>query len=162
MSKESKVANILFVCMGNICRSPAAEGVLKHLVKQNSYEGCHIASCGIGDWHLDNPPDKRMQEVAKNRGYFLTGRAKQFKLNFFDEYDYILVSDREVLKVLYQYAKVPEHKSKLFLMTEFSSFYKDQEVPDPYYEPEIAFDLVITILEDSCEGLLTHILKGHK
>jgi len=157
MEKQNKITRILFVCMGNICRSPAAEGVLKNLVNQKSYKGYHIASCGVGDWHVGKPPDKRMQETANNRGIFLTGRAQQFEINFFDEFDYILVSDREVLKTLHQYAKIPEHKAKLFLMTEFCARYKGQEVPDPYYEPEVAFDLVLDMLEDACSGLLEHV-----
>jgi len=160
--EEQKVTRVLFVCMGNICRSPAAEGVLKHLTHQAGYTGCEIASCGIGNWHVGSVPDMRMQETAKQRGIFLTSRAQQFKFAFFDDYDYILASDREILKILYEHAKKTEHKAKIFLMTEFSLLYKGQEVPDPYYEPERAFDLVIDMLEDSCNGLLTHIRQAEK
>lgn len=151
---------ILFVCMGNICRSPAAEGVFKHMLKKSNLENIHVESCGIGDWHVGKSPDSRTQESAKARGIVLTSRAQQFEIEFFNTFDYILVADHEVLKFLYQYAKSPEHKAKLILMTEFSSLYKGQEVPDPYYQPETAFDLVLDMLEDSCEGLLSHLNRS--
>lgn len=162
MENQSKPKRILFVCMGNICRSPAAEGVFKHILSKELISSIDVKSCGIGDWHLGQAPDKRMQESAKARGIALTSRAQQFELAFFDDFDYILVSDHEVMKFLYDYAKTPLHKAKLSLMTEFSSNYKGQEVPDPYYEPGAAFDLVLDMLEDSCEGLLKHISEKEK
>ena len=153
---EKKVS-VLFVCLGNICRSPAGEGVLKYLVNQDSSLDIHVESCGIGDWHLGQPPDRRMQEAAAMRGIPLTSRAQQFQSNFLDKFDYILVSDKEILKFLYQHAKTAEHKAKIHLMTAFSSVYSGQEVPDPYYQPNGAFDLVLNMLEDACQGLLRHI-----
>lgn len=154
-----KEKRILFVCMGNICRSPAAEGILKHLVKQDLQSAIYVESCGIGDWHLGHAPDRRMQESAKLRGIVLTSRAQQFQRGFFDQFDYILVADKEVLKFLYQYAKTPEHKAKLVLMTEFSPTYKGQDIPDPYYQSGGAFELVMDMLEDCCRGLLDHLKK---
>lgn len=153
----NKTIRVLFVCMGNICRSPAAEGVCKHMLKQQLIEKVEIESCGIGDWHIGHPPDQRMQEAAKARGIALNSRAQQFKIAFYDEFDYILASDQEVLKHLLRFAKTPEHKAKLSLMTVFSGPYHGEEVPDPYYEPAVAFDLVLDMLEDSCSGLLEHI-----
>ena len=100
-----------------------------------------------------------MQEAAKGRGISLTSRAQQFQYIFFDSFDYILVADKEVLKYLYRYAKTAEHKAKLFLMTAFSSIYSGQEVPDPYYQADGAFELVLDMLEESCQGLLRHIRK---
>lgn len=154
-----KNIRILFVCMGNICRSPAAEGVCRQMIKQELNEKIEIESCGIGDWHIGQPPDRRMQEAAKARGIALNSRAQQFKIAFYDEFDYILASDQEVLKHLFHCAATPEHKAKLSLMTAFSGLYSGQEVPDPYYEPTAAFDLVLDMLEDSCSGLLKHISK---
>lgn len=150
---------VLFVCMGNICRSPAAEGVFKHMLKQKSLESIDVESCGIGDWHIGQAPDRRMQESARARGIALTSRAQQFQPVFFDTFDIIMASDQEVMKTLYHYAKTPEHKAKLVLMTEFSDQYRGQEVPDPYYEPGAAFELVLDMLDDSCSGLLLHIQK---
>ncbi len=157
MENQSKMRRILFVCMGNICRSPAAEGVLKYILNQEIIQNISVESCGIGDWHIGQVPDMRMQETAKARGIALTSRAQQFQSIYFDNFDYILASDHEVMKFLYNYAKTPEHKAKLALMTAFSINFKGQEVPDPYYEPNAAFDLVLDMLEDSCEGLLKHI-----
>ncbi len=157
MENHTGLKRILFVCMGNICRSPAAEGVLKHIISREKHPDIEVESCGVGDWHIGQAPDLRMQESAKARGIALTSRAKQFNTLFFESFDHILVSDHEVMKFLYSYAKTPEHKAKLSLMTEFSANYRGQEVPDPYYEPDAAFDLVLDMLEDSCAGLLQHI-----
>jgi protein-tyrosine phosphatase len=158
---EQKDVRVLFVCMGNICRSPAGEGILKHLAKEDPSLKLYVKSCGIGDWHLGQPPDRRIQEASKNRGIALTSRAQQFQRSFFDEFDYILAADKEVLKYLYHYAKNPEQKAKIFLMTAFSPNYAGQEVPDPYYQSNGAFELVLDMLEDSCQGLLQHI-RDHK
>lgn len=153
---------VLFVCLGNICRSPAAEAILRHMAnKDNIAQDLHIRSCGLGSWHTGQMPDARMQEVAKRRGFIMSSRAQQFQSEFFDRFDFILVADHEVLNVLYRYAIKPEHKSKLHLITAFSSSYKDEEIPDPYYGSEPSFELVLDMLEDSCEGLLEHIKKIH-
>ncbi len=154
---KKKEARVLFVCMGNICRSPAGEGILKHLVSQDPSLKIDVKSCGIGDWHIGQAPDRRIQEASKVRGIALTGRAQQFQQAFFDEFDYILAADKEVLKFLYHYAKNAEQKAKVFLMTAFSSIYAGQEIPDPYYQSNGAFDLVLDMLEDSCQGLLQRI-----
>jgi protein-tyrosine phosphatase len=155
MKKEE--VRILFVCMGNICRSPAGEGILRHLVNQDPTVKVYVESCGIGDWHLGQAPDRRIQEASKARGIILTSRAQQFQHPFFDQFDYILAADKEVLKFLYHYAKTPDQKSKVNLMTAFSSNYAGQEIPDPYYQSNGAFELVLDMLEDSCQGLLEHI-----
>ncbi|WP_068466506.1 low molecular weight protein-tyrosine-phosphatase [Candidatus Protochlamydia phocaeensis] len=152
-----KTARIIFVCMGNICRSPAAEGILKHLASHRPSLDIYAESCGIGDWHIGQAPDRRIQEASRARGIVLTSRAQQFQKSFLDHFDYILAADKEVLKFLYHYAKTPEQKAKMYLMTEFSSTYQGQEVPDPYYQSGGAFELVLDMLEDSCEGLLNHI-----
>ncbi len=157
MVKKSKV---LFVCMGNICRSPAAEGVLKHLAGLHVDFEIVVESCGIGDWHIGQSPDYRTQQTAQARGIFLTSKAKQFQRDFFEEFDFILASDKEVQGHLYQFAKTPEHKAKIGLMTDYSPSYKGQEVPDPYYQAGGAFELVLDILEDACEGLIQHLKKG--
>src|SRR6476660_1394014 len=147
LNMKKKEIRVLFVCMGNICRSPAGEAILKHLVRQDPSLNIYVESCGIGDWHIGQPPDKRMQEATKERNISMTGRAQQFRYPFFDSFDYILVADKEVLKYLYQFAKTAEQKAKLFLMTAFSSLYAGQEIPDPYYQPNGAFELVLDMLE---------------
>lgn len=152
---------VLFVCLANICRSPAAEGLLKHMAASKLGEGkITVASCGIGDWQLGELPDARMRVVAQRRGVTLASRAQQFKLSFFDEYDYILAVDKEVLRELHRYASHPQHKAKLNLITAFSPIYREQDIPDPYYAGEYAFDQVLDMIEDSCEGLLDHIQRS--
>jgi protein-tyrosine phosphatase len=154
MSKPS----VLFVCLGNICRSPAAEGVLRHLAQKQKVE-VHIESCGLGEWHIGSLPDERMREASKNRGVILSSRAQKIQPEFFDRFDLIFVADHKVLNELYKIAKTPEYKSKMHFMTHFSSAYKNQEVPDPYYQGEAGFEQVLDMLEDSCEGILAHIKK---
>lgn len=149
---------VLFVCLGNICRSPAAEGVLKHMAAKDGVD-LVVESCGMGDWHIGHLPDERMRDASMTRGIVLSSKARQFQRSFFDRFDYILVSDHEVLNHLYRYADDPGHKAKIHLMTAFSPSYKGQEIPDPYYLGSAAFDLVLDMLEDSCEGLLKAIEK---
>lgn len=116
-----------------------------------------VESCGVGDWHLGHPADQRMQDAARARGVAITGKARPFRLSHYDEFDYILAADLEILGFLQKRAPLPEHKSKVRLITEYSDLYHRQEVPDPYCEPLQAFERVLDILEDSCRGLLAHL-----
>lgn len=154
---ENVNARVLFVCMGNICRSPAGEGILKNLLREDPELNIIVESCGIGDWHVGRPPDSRIQEVSKMRGIILTSRAQQFQHDFFKRFDYILAADKEVLQYLHRYANDLEDKAKISLITEFSCAYHGQEVPDPYYQGDEAFEFVLDMLEDACIGLITHI-----
>jgi protein-tyrosine phosphatase len=152
--------SILFVCLGNICRSPAAEGVLIHLAKQNNPPmDIYVESCGLGSWHKGQLPDERMRIAAKARGIVLTSRAQPFHPDFFEKFDYILAADNSVMYELHKWAKIPEHKAKIHLITRFSPSYYNQEVPDPYYYGQAHFEQVLDMLEDSCRGILDHILK---
>lgn len=154
---------VLFVCLGNICRSPAAQGLLVHAAaKTHGLQGLHVESCGMGDWHVGQLPDERIREAAKERGVVLTSRAQVFHPSFFSRFDYILAADLEVLHGLHGHAESPEHKVKVHLITTFSEAYKNEEIPDPYYGGEAAFELVLDMLEDSCNGLVQHLLKETK
>jgi len=148
--------SILFVCLGNICRSPAAEGILRNFAQKEGMD-LRIESCGLGDWHQGNLPDERMREASQNRGFTLTSRAQKIKPEFFDQFDLIFVADQKVLRELYKFAEKPEHKAKMHSMTHFSSAFKGQDVPDPYYGGESGFEHVLDMLEDSCEGIISHI-----
>lgn len=150
------MVSVLFVCMGNICRSPAAEGILRHMAAKAGVD-IEIKSCGLGSWHVGSLPDLRMQEAAKRRGVVLSSRAQMLQPGFFDDFDYILAADHEVLNILYQQAKTAEQKNKVHLITAFSSSYKNQDVQDPFYSEEMWFDHVLDVLEDSCQGLLDKI-----
>lgn len=149
---------ILFVCLGNICRSPAAEGVLRSMISQDPIlKDMHIESCGLGDWHAGRLPDERMRMAAKERGVVLMSRAQSFQRHFFQRFDYILAADHEVIKVLYQHAKEPTDKAKIHLLTAFSATFKNEEIPDPYYQGDAAFELVLDMIEDACQGLIEHL-----
>ncbi len=154
---DDKFCRVLFVCMANICRSPAAEGIFKHLLQNHPSLKIEVESCGVGDWHIGSEPDLNIQEVSKVRGITLNGVAKQFKIEYLDEFDYIMAADTEVLRILYNYSKTTEQKSKIHLMTAYSSLYKDEQVPDPYCQGGAAFEHVYDVLEDSCQGLLNHL-----
>jgi len=155
-----KKCRILFVCMANICRSPAAEGYFKHLVQNDLNSNFEVESCGIGDWHVGSAYDYNIQEVSRMRGIPLKGTAKQFKLDYLNSFDYIMAADTEVLKILYQHSSTTEQKSKIHLMTAFSPLYKDEDVPDPYCRGGAAFEQVYDIIEDACKGLLNHIIQS--
>jgi protein-tyrosine phosphatase len=155
------MVSILFVCLGNICRSPAAEGVLKHFAQRNAGQfQLHVESCGLGDWHLGNLPDQRMREAAKNRGIILTSRAQTFHSSFFDRFDMILAADHKVLNEIYRWSRTPDHKAKVHLITHFSKCYPNVEIPDPYYEGESGFEHVLDMIEDACEGILESLKKS--
>ncbi|MGA8163585.1 MAG: low molecular weight protein-tyrosine-phosphatase [Waddliaceae bacterium] len=150
--------SVLFVCLGNICRSPCAEGVLMDLVKNASLEqDVHVESCGLGDWHEGQLPDERMRHVCKKRGLVLQSRAQAFKPEFFDTFDYILAADHQIEYQLHRWAKHPNHKVKIHLFTKFSSINANQEIPDPYYEEMEQFDRVLDMIKDSCQGVLEEL-----
>lgn len=152
--------SVLFVCLGNICRSPAAEGILQSLAEKKGVSNqLKVESCGIGGWHVGELADERMRVSAKTRGIVLTGRAKKFDTVFFADFDLILAADHEVLHDLYRYAKTPEQKAKLHLICDFCEYYRGQDIPDPYYGGDAGFDLVLDMLEDACQGILEHFFK---
>ena len=148
---------VLFVCLGNICRSPAAEAVFLHLAGQHPEINVTVESCGIGDWHTGEPADKRMRAAALQRGVTIGGKAQPFHHAFFDQFDYILAADQEVLKDLHRMTDALPQKAKIQLFTAFSSRYHNEEVPDPYYGGSAGFELVMDMLEDSCQGLLDRL-----
>lgn len=144
---------ILFICMGNICRSPAGAAILTYLAK-DSLTSVVVDSCGIGDWFVGAPPDQRMVQACAWRGITLQGRAKRFQSEYFETFDYLLAVDQEVLAHLNRLSSDPQQRKKIFLATDFSTQYRGQGIPDPYYQAAFGFDQVIDMLEDSCQGLL--------
>jgi protein-tyrosine phosphatase len=150
--------SVLFVCLGNICRSPAGEGILTAFAKEQGFSSeLHIESCGIGAWHIGEFPDSRMRQAAEVRGYSLLSRAQQFDLFFFEKFDYIMASDQNILQELTLLARSEEDKKKLYLMTAFSSNYSQDDIPDPYYGGKDGFERVIDMLEECCQGLIAHL-----
>lgn len=152
--------SILFVCLANVCRSPAAEGFLRHMATKETLPfAVHVESCGIGDWNLGQLPDERMRQASQSRGVILASRAQKFQMTFLDKFDLILAADNHVLNHLYRYAEAPDHKAKIHLITHFSSCYPGEEIPDPYYQGEAGFEHVLDMIEDSCRGIIDHLGK---
>ena len=152
---------VLFVCMGNICRSPTAEGVFRQLVEAAGLEKeIHIDSAGTHAYHVGASPDARATRTAKGRGYDLAGLVgRQVSDRDFEEFDYILAMDGDNLANLNSRCPPPQrHKLALFLS--HSQAYADQEVPDPYYGGERGFDHVLDMVEDASRGLLRAIVAG--
>jgi protein-tyrosine phosphatase len=141
---------VLFVCTGNICRSPTAEGVLKELAKREGVP-LHVESAGTHDYHVGEPPDERAQHHAKRRGYDLSRqRARHVSTGDFEAFDLIVAMDRGHLRLLERIC--PSHlKSKL------RPFLRDADVPDPYYGGPEGFEQVLDMIEEACRGLLAEI-----
>jgi len=149
---------VLFVCLGNICRSPTAEGVFRAQVAAAGLsEVIGIDSAGTAAWHIGKAPDQRAQAAATRRGYDLTAlRGRQVAVADFGEFDYILAMDRSNLAdLLAQCPAEQRHKVRLFLS--FSSQWQNHEVPDPYYGGADGFDQVLDMVEDAAHGLLSDI-----
>jgi len=150
---------VLFVCMGNICRSPAAEGIFRKLVSDVKLDDkISIDSAGTIDYHAGELPDIRMRNHALQRGYNLDSRARQFNLQKdFKEFDYIIVMDNDIYDNILRLDAKKSYRNKIFKMTKFCSDKNVKEVPDPYYEGADGFEIVLDILEDSTKHLLEKI-----
>ena len=140
---------VLFVCTGNICRSPTAAGVFAHFVRQAGLQGSiHVESAGTHDYHVGEPPDARAQDHAKQRGYDLSElRARQVRRKDFADFDLIVAMDRGHLEIL-QHNCPPEHQGKLRMLL------KGRDVPDPYYGGAEGFERVLDLVEAACLALL--------
>ena len=152
---------VLFVCMGNICRSPTAEGVFRRMVDEAGLNhAIHIDSAGTHAYHVGAPPDARAERAAKGRGYDLSKLiGRQVSAQDFEAFDYILAMDADNLANLRQRCP-PEHLHKVTLFLVHSQAYAGQEVPDPYYGGERGFDHVLDMVEDASRGLLRAIVAG--
>ena len=155
---------IIFVCMGNICRSPAAEGIFKSMVeKEKLSDRIEIDSAGTIGYHAGESPDPRMKSHAADRGYFLKSIARQFDPHSdFEKFDYIITMDDEIFKEIRALDKKTKYQDKIHKMTEFSRYIKAEEVPDPYLGGPEGFEKVMDILVDACRGLLNRIKNEFK
>jgi protein-tyrosine phosphatase len=154
------MAAVLFVCMGNICRSPTAEGVFRRMVEEAGLQDkIRVDSAGTHDYHVGAPPDTRAQLHAERRGYDLSGlRARQVRASDFTDFDLILVMDRRNLDTLLRVCP-RQHAHKLRLFLEYAPLLEEVEVPDPYYGGERGFDYVLDMVEDAARGLLAVMLR---
>ena len=151
---------LLFVCLGNICRSPAAEGVFLHLLKQRGLSDQFVVdSAGTGGWHVGNPADRRMREAARRRGIDLPSRARQICLDDFASFDLVLTMDNDNLAAVKGLAQEAGPKAAALIrpMLSYSRRFQETEVPDPYYGGEAGFEHVLDLLEDACSNLLDEL-----
>lgn len=150
---------ILFVCLGNICRSPAAEGVMRQLVADAGLEGRFlIDSAGMGDWHVGQLPDARMRRCAARHGYRLDSRARQFCDEDFKRFDLILAMDTGNQAQLLASTWTPQQKAKVGMLADYMTQHPGRHtIPDPYYGDDSDFELALELIEDACQGLLSQL-----
>lgn len=150
------------VCMGNICRSPTAHGVMRHLVQARGWGGwLRVDSCGTHAYHVGEAPDRRSQKHALQRGYDLSDlRARQLVREDFEHFDLVLVMDHENMARA-QALCPPTQRRKLHRLTEFCREMRSATVPDPYYGGDQGFEHVLDLIEDACQGVLVHVHKEH-
>ena len=152
------MTRVLFVCLGNICRSPAAEGVFLHLLAQaDASDRFVVDSAGTGGWHVGKAADRRMREAASRRGIALISRARQLELDDLLRFDHILTMDASNLAHVQALAREgggSGPQARVEPLVRYCSRFAAQEVPDPYYGGEEGFEHVLDLLEDACAGLL--------
>ncbi|MBR0023000.1 MAG: low molecular weight phosphotyrosine protein phosphatase [Muribaculaceae bacterium] len=154
---------ILFICLGNICRSPAAEGVMQRLVEEHGLGDCfEIDSAGTYSGHHGQLPDPRMRRHASRRGYNLTHRARPIESDDFDYFDIIVAMDEGNRRNLMQLASSPQQQAKIVMMGDYIVKLRAHYdyVPDPYYEGAEGFELALDLLEDACGNLLNDIINN--
>lgn len=156
------VRGVLFVCTGNICRSPTADAVMRRLVREAGLaDKVRVDSAGTHDYHVGEPPDERAQHHARRRGYDLSDlRARQVAADDFESFELILAMDRGHLEILRRIAPV-QHRHKLRLFMEFAPG-QSEEVPDPYYGGPGGFERVLDMVEAAARGLLAELRGGIK
>jgi protein-tyrosine phosphatase len=155
------VTRILFVCLGNICRSPSAEAAMRRLVAERGLgDEVELDSAGTGGWHVGEPPDPRAAEAARRRGIELDGRARKLRSEDFERFDLILAMDGSNLHELKRLAPDEPARAKVRLLREFdpaSAAQRNLDVPDPYYGGPGGFDEVLDLLQAACAGLLAEL-----
>jgi len=157
------MVKVLFVCMGNICRSPTAQGVFAALVRQHGLdEAIYVDSAGTHSYHIGSSPDPRARSAALRRGIDISDqRARKLTVADFEEFDFVLVMDRENLETVEDMCP-PAHAGKVRLLLEYAPHLGIEEVPDPYYGGAAGFERVLDMIEAASEGLLDHIRQAHR
>ena len=164
LSNGTEPLRVLFVCMGNICRSPTAEAVLRNYVSATDLvDGIEIDSAGTGGWHAGDPPDERAQAEAMRRGISMTSRARQVHVGDLDHFDLVLAMDEANLTDLLDLATTPEQRRKIKRLREFDPDADgDLDVPDPYYGGASGFADVFDIVDAACRGLVDDLAARHR
>jgi len=154
---------LLFVCLGNICRSPSAENIMNHLIQEAGLTAkITCDSAGTSGYHIGAAPDQRMNAAASKRGIELQGKSRKLKPADLQQFDLILAMDRENYQDILYLDREGKYEAKVRLMCNFATHKTDQEVPDPYYGGQDGFDYVIDLLFDACSGLLDHIVNSEE
>ncbi len=154
---QAEIRSILFVCWGNICRSPSAENVMRELLDGSELSYVRCDSAGTMNAHRGNPPDPRMSAAGKRRGLPMTGSARGIKSKDFHEFDLILAMDQANFDDLRRLAPNEAGLSRVRMFCEFCREFNETEVPDPYYGGLDGFENVLDLLEDGCQGLLEEL-----
>lgn len=164
LTDEKEPVRVLFVCLGNICRSPAAEGVMLHLIEQRGLQDrIEVDSAGTYGGHAGSLPDQRMRVHARRRGYDLTHRSRRVTGQDFENFDVIVAMDSSNLMNLRDMAATIEEARKIVPMGKYIRQYPHYDyVPDPYYEGSEGFELVLDLLEDACEALLDDLVSRNR
>ena len=159
---EHKKVRVLFVCMGNICRSPLAHGFFEQLVEQAGLgASIEVDSAGTHSYHVGDPPDERARQSALRRGFDIGHqRARRAQVPDFEHFDYVLAMDDENYRCL-EHLSGTTHQHKLKLLLEFAPHLNEREVPDPYYGGASGFERVIDLVEEAARGLLADIRQRH-
>lgn len=158
MSSEREPFRILFVCLGNICRSPAAEIIFRRMVEDTGKsEAFHIDSAGTIGYHEGSPPDPRMSAALKRHGYIIAGKSRPILEDDLESFDLIVTMDESNYSDVCSLAADPALSSKVRPLVSFCRTHDDKRVPDPYYGGERGFEHVISLLEDGCGGILAEL-----
>ena len=151
---------IVMVCLGNICRSPLAEGILASKLPQNTF---HVDSAGTGSWHIGQSPDERSIAVAQKNGLDISKqKGRQFSSADFDTFDYIFVMDSSNYDNVTALAETHEQKQKVKLIMNELTPNQNQDVPDPYFGMHNGFDIVYAMLDKACEVIAHHLIAKHQ
>lgn len=154
---NNKKYKLLFVCLGNICRSPAAEAIMRKKLEERYGPSCGVTvdSAGIGSWHEGQLPDARMRRHGAARGYRIDSLARQIRPGDFARFDIIFGMDGDNMKALRRLARTPEERGKLMCAADFMTRHPGYAtVPDPYYGGDDAFELALDLIEDACDGII--------
>jgi protein-tyrosine phosphatase len=160
-SEVDSIIKVLMVCLGNICRSPTAHGVLQHRIDQHQLQQqLQVDSAGTGDWHIGHPPDHRACVAANSRGYDLSQlRARQVQISDFYEFDYLLAMDHENLQGLLDMQPDDANCTVELFLTYSQS--DERAVPDPYYVGDDGFEVVLDMVEDAVDRLIVELQQRH-
>jgi len=153
-----QVRRVLFVCLGNICRSPAGENIFRHQIEEAGLSG-HIEcdSAGTAGYHIGKSPDSRMTKTMRARGYQVTGGARKFTPIDFDNFDLILTMDEDNHRDVLSQARSDQDRKRVRYFTDFCTEHDDDEVPDPYYGGDEGFEFVADLMEDGSAGIIAHL-----